>query len=69
MGYFSYHAVARRLIKEGKLAGYYFTDDYNGICPALVLLFDDVIHPVMPIREYRWEEYRELLSEKKELQK
>jgi hypothetical protein len=69
MGYFSYHAVARRLIKEGKLAGYYFADDYNGIRPALVLLFDDDIHPVMPIREHRWEEYRELIPAEKELKK
>lgn len=69
MGYFSYHAVARRLIGEGKLAGYYFTDSYNGIAPALVLLFDDDKHPVMPIREYRWEDYIGLLPADKQIKR
>ena len=62
MAYFDYHAVARRLIAEGKLRGYYFTDRHNAISPALVLLFDDERHPVMPIREHRWEAYREVLA-------
>ncbi len=62
MAYFNYHATAKRLIGEGKLTGYYFTDDYRGISPALVLCFDDVRHPVMPIRAERWEEYAALLD-------
>lgn len=61
MPYFSYHATARRLIAEKKLTGYYFIEKHGAISPALVLLFDDIRHPVMPIREYRWDEYFPLL--------
>ncbi len=62
MSYFNYHAAAKRLIHEGKLKGWYITDRYNNISPALVLVFDDIRHPVMPIRQYRWEEYMPLLK-------
>ena len=65
MPYYNYHATAKRLIKEGKLAGYYFTDRYKSISPALVLLFDDAKHPVMPIREHRFDEYLPLLPNEK----
>lgn len=57
MGYFNYHATAKNLIKKGKLTGYCFTENYNGIKPALVLFFNDDKHPIMPIRKDRWEEY------------
>lgn len=67
MSYFSYHAIAKRLIAEGRLTGYYFTENHRGISPALVLLFDDFAHPVMPIREHRWDEYRDLLPSEKEI--
>ncbi|MBE6639017.1 MAG: thermostable hemolysin delta-VPH [Ruminococcaceae bacterium] len=66
MLYYNYHATAKRLIKEGKLTGYFFTEHYKNISPALVLLFDDAKHPVMPIREYRFDEYLPLLPDKKE---
>ncbi len=55
MKYFNYHAKVKKLILSGKLTGYRFVDNYNGICPALVLYFDN--HRPMPIRSYRWEEY------------
>ena len=61
MAYFNYHATAKRLIKEDLVKDYYFTERYGDISPALVLLFEDEKHPVMPIREDRWEEYAELL--------
>ena len=61
MPYFNYHATAKRLIEQGKLKRYYITDSYRGISPALVLIFDDPVHPVMPVREHRWEEYLPLL--------
>ena len=67
MSYYNYHATAKRLIAEGKLIGYYFTDNHNGISPALVLCFDDYRHPVMPIRRHRWEEYLPLLPEEREI--
>ncbi len=63
MPYFNYHATAKRLIKEGKLTDFYFTKRYNAISPALVLVFDDFEHPVMPIREKKWSEYLQLLRE------
>lgn len=63
MPYFNYHATAKRLIAEGKLRGYYITPRYRAIAPALVLLFEDERHPVMPIREQRWEEYLPLLEQ------
>ena len=62
MPYFHYHATARRLIEDGKLIRYYIAERHGSISPALVLLFDDEKHPVMPIREHRWEEYLPLIK-------
>ena len=64
MGYFNYHAKAKRLIYEGKLIDYYFTQNHNGISPALVLVFNDQKHPIMPIRTNKWEEYLSILPKK-----
>lgn len=61
MPYFPYHATVKKLLREGKLAGFYFAEEYHGISPALVLQFDDPRHPVMPIREERFDEYLPLL--------
>lgn len=55
MSYYNYHAEIKKLILSGKLVGYRFADDYNGIKPALVLYFSG--HRPMPVRSYRWEEY------------
>ena len=52
---YNYHAQVKKLLLEGKLTGYQFVDDYNGIRPALVLYFSD--HRPMPIRDYMWEKY------------
>ena len=65
MTYFNYHATAKRLIEEGKLIRFYFTENHNNISPALVLVFDDKLHPIMPIREQRWDEYYGLLYSRK----
>ncbi len=62
LAYFNYHATAKKLIKNGKLISYYFTENHNGIKPALVLVFNDITHPVMPIKQSRWQEYLNLLS-------
>ena len=59
MAYYNYHAEIKKLILSGRLIGYQFVDDYNGIRPALVLYFSH--HHPMPIRSYRWEEYLPLL--------
>ncbi len=61
MSYFNYHATAKKLISEGKLKEYYLTERYGKISPALVLIFNDARHPIMPIREHRWEEYFKIL--------
>ena len=65
MSYFNYHATAKRLISEGKLAGWYYAARHGNISPALVLLFNDAKHPVMPIREHRWDEYIRILPDDK----
>lgn len=61
--YYSYHATAKNLIRKGKLKDRYICEKYNSLSPALVLVFDDAKHPVMPIREYRWDEYFALIGE------
>lgn len=66
MAYFNYHATVKKLILEGKLIEYYFAERYNNISPALVLVFDDIKHPIMPIREHRFKEYLTLLPKSKE---
>ena len=63
MGYYNYHATAKRLIREGKLIKFYFVEMHNKISPALVLIFNDTKHRVMPIRFNRWHEYMDLLEE------
>ena len=65
MPYFNYHATAKKLINEGKLIEYRFVKRYRNISPALVLVFDDAKHPVMPIREHRFKEYILLLPKDK----
>jgi hypothetical protein len=66
MPYYNYHATARQLLADGKLVRWYYTEKHNRVSPALVLVFDDAAHPVMPIREYRWPEYIPLLPVEKE---
>lgn len=53
-------------LKTGCRAGT-ITDRHNQISPALVLVFDDVKHPVVPLREYRWAEYLPLLPLNKQM--
>ena len=62
MGYFNYHATAKRLIRDGKLVEYRFVPEYNGIKDVLLLVFNDERHPFMPIRKNRWREYFNLLG-------
>ena len=59
--YFNYHAKVKRLILEGRLMGYEFLDEYNGISPVLLLYFEGA-RP-MPIRDYMWEEYLPILEQ------
>ena len=64
MSYFNYHATAKRLIEQGKLKAFYFTQDHNGIRPALVLIFDCAKHSIMPIRKDKFDKYLCLLEQK-----
>ena len=68
MAYYSYHATVRRLLGEGKLTAWYFTRRHNQIQPALVLVFNDVKHPYMPLRSHRWDEYLPILPPEKQTQ-
>jgi len=60
VGYFNYHAKAKRLINEGKLISYEFREQYNKISPVLLLFFEGGL--VMPIREHRFLEYLALIE-------
>lgn len=62
--YFNYHAKAKRLIAEGHLTECRFLDEYNGIRPCLLLVFDN--HRPMPVRQHRWDEYRTLIEKPEE---
>lgn len=66
MSYFNYHSKIKKLISEGHLIEYKVIDNWNGISPALVFYFDN--SRPMPVREYRFKEYFELL-EKRDIKK
>ena len=63
MSYFNYHAMTKNLIQSNKLIDYYFTNKHNHISPALVLIFNDPKHHIVPIRENRWDEYIKLINQ------
>lgn len=65
--YFNYHAKVKQLIRDGKLINWYITENHNNIRPALVLVFADYKHHLMPIREYKWEEYMDILPKDKKI--
>lgn len=60
MKYFNYHAKAKNLIQTGHLKNYEIVSNWNGICPALVLYFDN--NRPMPIREHKFDEYMKILK-------
>lgn len=60
MGYFNYHAKAKKLISDGHLVKFEIVPKWNSISPALVLYFDN--NKPMQIREYRFDEYLKLLQ-------
>ena len=63
MSYFNFHAIVKKMIKDGKLKSYYVVDVYKDIAPALVLIFNDTHRPVVPIRKHMWDEYFNLIEE------
>lgn len=60
MSYYNYHAECQKLIKSNHLIGVTYYKKYNHIMPAMVLYFD--VHKPMPIREYKWNEYENLIK-------
>ena len=58
--YYNYHAKAKQLISDGHLIEWSLVSEWNGIAPALVLYFDN--HRPMPLREYRWNEYWNIIG-------
>lgn len=60
MAYYNYHAMAKRLINTYHCIGASLFSSYHHIYPALVLYFDN--HKPIPIREYMWEDYLDLLK-------
>ncbi len=60
MSYYNYHAKIKRLIEEKNLINWEIVENWNNIKPALVLYFKN--NKPMPIREYRWSEYLEILK-------
>ncbi len=62
MSYFNYHGTIKKLIADGKLIGYKFVGEYHGISPALLLFFDDAKHPIIPVREHRFQEYLRIIE-------
>lgn len=61
--YYNYHAKIKKLIFDGHLVDHKYVDKWNNISPALVLFFDN--HKPMPVRDYRFLEYEELLKDYK----
>lgn len=58
---YPYHNKIKQRIKNQELISYEFVDTYGAISPCLLLHF--TTEPkVRPIREHRFEEYRELLE-------
>ena len=65
MAYFSYHNKIKKMIRDGKLISYSFSEDYHGIRPALLLFFNDEKYNVMPVRKERWAEYLPITEKEK----
>lgn len=61
MVYFNYHAKAKALIKNENCFAATIFENYHNIKPALVLYFNN--NQPLPIREYMWEEYSQLLKQ------
>ena len=61
--YFNYHGKVKKVIDSDVITKIEIVDNYNGITPAMVIYFKN--HPPMPIREHKWDEYIEYLTDEK----
>lgn len=58
---YPYHNKIKQRINNGELVRFEFVDRYKNISPCLLLYFDTEPN-VRPIREHRFEEYKQLLG-------
>lgn len=59
---YPYHNKIKQRIRAGELVGHYFTDNYQRIGEALVLVFNTVPF-LRPIRPHRWADYVDILAD------
>lgn len=59
---YPYHNKIKQRIKNNELIKYEYVDEYNGICPCLLLYFSTEPN-IKPIRENRFEEYEKIMQE------
>lgn len=60
MGYYNYHGMIKRRMRSGEAFSVEIRRQYNKISPVMLICFTD---KVFPIREYRFEEYLDILNE------
>ena len=58
---YSYHNRIKQRIRNGELVSHYKADNYPGIGPALVLVFNTTPF-LRPIRPHKWDEYKEVIQ-------
>ena len=61
---YPYHNKIKQRIKNKELTGYEYVEKYKNISPCLLLYFDTE-PKIRPIREHRFNEYQEILENKK----
>lgn len=60
MEYYNYHGMIKRRLRSGESCSVEIKEAYNGISPAIIIIFNDRVYP---IREYRFEEYFAIFQE------
>lgn len=59
---YPYHNKVKQRIKNGELVKYEFVEKYKDISPCLLLYFNTAPY-IRPIREHRFAEYSQILSD------
>lgn len=58
---YPYHQKIKQRITNGEMTCFEFVDEYNKIKPCLLIYFRTFPY-VKPIREHRFEEYKQILK-------
>lgn len=58
---YSYHNRIKQRIRNVELVSHHKADNYPGIGPALVLVFNTPPF-LRPIRPHKWDEYKEVIK-------